>query len=237
MQRHGHAPAAVDHAAGPLAAHARGHAARHRPRLQPRRDEPRGRHAPTTATRSARRRRCSSARRCRALPSLRTLPEHVETLANQLRCGRLTRAHRALRRRRPRRRRRLGRPVVDRADRPASARWPAVAAARRPRSTGNDEVQTALWILGFAGLTFSTTLAMRAAARALRRHLERVGSSPWRPRTTPSPGPTCSSRAPAPGRRSPASCSSRSRSTSSGSSRSPGCRSAGWPPWCCCSAS
>ena len=52
----------------------------------------------------------------------------------------------------------------------------------RPRSllvagamTGSDDMQTALWILGFAGLTFSTTLAMRGAARALRRHLERVG--------------------------------------------------------------
>ena len=40
--------------------------------------------------------------------------------------------------------------------------------------TGSDDIRTALWILGFAGLTFSTTLAMRGAARALRRHLERV---------------------------------------------------------------
>ena len=40
--------------------------------------------------------------------------------------------------------------------------------------TGSDDIRTALWILGFAGLTFSTTLAMRGAARALRRHLERA---------------------------------------------------------------
>ncbi len=40
--------------------------------------------------------------------------------------------------------------------------------------TSDHEVRSALWILGFAGLAFSTTLAMRSAARSLRRHLERV---------------------------------------------------------------
>ena len=40
--------------------------------------------------------------------------------------------------------------------------------------TANHEVRSALWILGFAGLSFSTILAMRGAARALRRNLDRI---------------------------------------------------------------
>lgn len=40
--------------------------------------------------------------------------------------------------------------------------------------TSDHEIRSALWIVGFSGLAFSTTLAMRSAARSLRRHLERV---------------------------------------------------------------
>jgi ubiquinone biosynthesis protein len=109
----------------------------------------------------------------RALPALRTLPEHVETLANQLRSGRLT----------VRTERFAGpdRDVVDiwidRMVIALIAGFSVVASAVLLLAAGvtdDTDIQTALWILGFAGLTFSTTLAMRGAARALRRHLERV---------------------------------------------------------------
>ncbi len=109
----------------------------------------------------------------RALPALRTLPEHAETLANQLRPGRLTVQtehfagddHDAVD------------SWVDRLVIAAIAGFSVVASAVLLLAAGmtNDhEVRSALWILGFTGLTFSTVLAMRAAARALRRNLERV---------------------------------------------------------------
>lgn len=109
----------------------------------------------------------------RALPALRTLPEHAETLANQLRSGRLTVQtehfagddHDAVD------------SWVDRLVIAAIAGFSVVASAVLLLAAGmtNDhEVRSALWILGFTGLTFSTVLAMRAAARALRRNLERV---------------------------------------------------------------
>ncbi len=109
----------------------------------------------------------------RALPALRTLPEHAETLANQLRSGRLT----------VRTERFAG------ADRDAVDTWvdrlvialvagmsvigSAVVLFAAAMTDGTD-IRTALWILGFAGLTFSTTLAMRGVARALRRNLGRI---------------------------------------------------------------
>jgi ubiquinone biosynthesis protein len=108
-----------------------------------------------------------------ALPALRTLPEHAETLANQLRSGRLT----------VRTERFAGadRDVVDAwVDRLVIALIAGMSVIGSAvvllaaAMTGSDDIRTALWILGFAGLTFSTTLAMRGAARALRRHLERV---------------------------------------------------------------
>ena len=109
----------------------------------------------------------------RALPSLRTLPEHAETLANQLRSGRMT----------------VRTEHFSGADYKAVDFWvdrfvialiagcSVVASAVLLLAAGvtsNHEVRSALWILGFSGLAFSTTLAMRSAARSLRRHLERV---------------------------------------------------------------
>ena len=166
-------PAAFDHAAGPLDVHARGHAQGDRPRLQLRLAEPADRqHRSPRRVRHARGDR-SSARLVRALPSLRTLPEHAETLANQLRSGRMTvrtehfsgRDHEAVDF------------WVDRFVIALIAGFSVVGSAVLLLAAGvtsNHEVRSALWILGFTGLAFSTTLAMRSAARSLRRHLERV---------------------------------------------------------------
>jgi ubiquinone biosynthesis protein len=109
----------------------------------------------------------------RSLPSLRTLPEHVETIAGQLRAGRLT----------VRTERYAGtdRAVVDQwVDRlvltgiggagvVASAIVLLAAAA-----THEHDVRVALWILGFAGLACASVLLMREAARALRRLPARI---------------------------------------------------------------
>jgi ubiquinone biosynthesis protein len=109
----------------------------------------------------------------RSLPSLRTLPEHAETLANQLRSGRMT----------VRTEHFSGEDYkavdfwVDRFVIALVAGFSVVASAVLLLAAGvtsNHEVRSALWILGFTGLAFSTTLAMRSAARSLRRHLERV---------------------------------------------------------------
>jgi ubiquinone biosynthesis protein len=109
----------------------------------------------------------------RSLPPLRTLPEHAETLANQLRSGRLT----------------LRTEQFAGGDRNVVQGWvdhlviagiggfSAVASALllfAAASTEEDSVQTALWIVGFAGLTFATVLLMRGAARALRRQSARI---------------------------------------------------------------
>jgi ubiquinone biosynthesis protein len=104
----------------------------------------------------------------RQIPSLRTLPEHVETIANQLRAGRLT----------VRTERYAGgdRVVVESwVDRlvlsvvgGALAVFSAlllVAAA----ATDNNGVQKALWIVGFTAAAFATIVLMRVAAQALRR--------------------------------------------------------------------
>ena len=109
-----------------------------------------------------------------ALPALRTLPEHAETLANQLRSGRLTV-----------RTERFSGPDgvavdawVDRLVIALIAGLSVIGSAvvlLAAAMTDSGNIRTALWILGFAGLTFATTLAMRGAARALRRHLERIG--------------------------------------------------------------
>lgn len=109
----------------------------------------------------------------RSLPALRTLPEHAETLANQLRGGRLT----------VRTEHFAGQDYdavdfwVDRLVLALVAGFSVVGSAvllLAAGMTSDREVRSVLWILGFSGLAFSTTLAMRAAARALRRHLERV---------------------------------------------------------------
>ena len=103
----------------------------------------------------------------RALPALRTLPEHAEALAGQLRSGRLS----------VRSERYAGgdRDVVNGwMDRVLVAaggrhrrRHQRDAAGRRRASTSDTDVQTALWILGFSGLTASTVLLMRTIAQAL----------------------------------------------------------------------
>lgn len=109
----------------------------------------------------------------RALPALRTLPEHAETLANQLRSGRLSVRHELF----------AGesRGVVDNwVDRiviAASGGFGAVAGALvlfAAAVTDDHELRAALWILGFAGLTGGSVLLMRAAARALRRTAGRI---------------------------------------------------------------
>ena len=109
----------------------------------------------------------------RQLPSLRTLPEHVETIANQLRAGRLT--VRTERFAGPDRGivegwvDRLVVSVVGGALALFSALLLVAAAA-----TDDDGVQKALWILGFAAGALAIILLMRAAAQALRRQAGRI---------------------------------------------------------------
>jgi ubiquinone biosynthesis protein len=102
----------------------------------------------------------------RALPALRTLPEHAETLASQLRTGRLVvRAER------------YGggdRPVVDAwLDRVLVAAAGGIGALTSATvlaagSMANDRsVRDACWVLGFAGLTAATTLLLRTVAQSL----------------------------------------------------------------------
>ncbi|HEY3729026.1 MAG TPA: AarF/UbiB family protein [Solirubrobacteraceae bacterium] len=102
----------------------------------------------------------------RALPALRTLPEHAEALATQLRAGRLT----------VRTERYAG------ADREVVEGWlnrvlVAVASAAGAIASGGilvagslariKGVQDALWILGFAGLTGALILLTRTIAQSL----------------------------------------------------------------------
>ena len=109
----------------------------------------------------------------RSLPSLRTLPEHMETIAGQLRGGRLT----------VRTERYAGadREVVDRwVDRLviAGIGGAGVLASSivllAAAATHDHDVRVALWILGFSGLTCASVLLMRGAARALRRTPSRI---------------------------------------------------------------
>jgi ubiquinone biosynthesis protein len=104
----------------------------------------------------------------RSLPALRTLPEHIETLANQLRAGRLT----------VRTERYAGgdREIVDgwidRIVLAAVGGFGAVASALllfAASGTADEDIKNSLWVLGFAGLTFAAVVLMRSAARALRR--------------------------------------------------------------------
>ena len=104
----------------------------------------------------------------RALPSLRTLPEHAETLANQLRAGRLT----------------VRTEHYAGGDRDAVDAWVdrfviglvgglgAITSALllvAASATADNDVKHALWVLGFGGLAGASVLLMRSAARALRR--------------------------------------------------------------------
>lgn len=110
----------------------------------------------------------------RLLPALRTLPEHAEAIAGQLRAGSLTvRSERYGGR---------DRQVVDDwVDRGVlalvgsagtiSSALLLIAAA----ATSDHKVQMALWILGFGSMAVAAILTFRGAARALRRHAARLG--------------------------------------------------------------
>jgi ubiquinone biosynthesis protein len=104
----------------------------------------------------------------RALPSLRTLPEHTEAIANQMRAGRFT----VRTERYAGNDRRIVEQWVDRALLAAVGAIGTVASAllilAGSLSTDSD-IQEALWVLGFSGLAFSAMLLMRSAAQALRR--------------------------------------------------------------------
>ena len=103
----------------------------------------------------------------RALPALRTLPDHAEAIAEQLRAGRLT----------------VHTPRYGGDDRAVVDEWVnrgivtsigvggAIASALvllAGSHTGDSGVRDALWSIGFSGMAFATVLIMRAAARALR---------------------------------------------------------------------
>ena len=104
----------------------------------------------------------------RALPSLRTLPEHTEAIANQLRSGRLT----VRTERYSGGDRRVVETWIDRVTLAATGLLGSIACAillLAAAITDDSDIQQALWIVGFAGLAFSCVLLMRAAAQALRR--------------------------------------------------------------------
>lgn len=104
----------------------------------------------------------------RSLPALRTLPEHAETLANQLRAGRLT----------VRTERYAGgdRAVVEHwLDRVVVAGVGTVGALSSSvlllagTNAADEGIRDALLAVGFAGLAFATALLMRTAAQARHR--------------------------------------------------------------------
>ncbi|MGZ4677802.1 MAG: ABC1 kinase family protein [Acidimicrobiia bacterium] len=104
----------------------------------------------------------------RALPSLRTLPEAMEAISGQLRAGRLTvrTEHYSGR----------DRAVVDRWMSQALVAFSGGAGALASAAlliaaggTHAEDVRQTLWVLGFGGLTFSSTLLMRTVAQAMHR--------------------------------------------------------------------
>jgi ubiquinone biosynthesis protein len=105
----------------------------------------------------------------RALPSLRTMPEHLEALAGQLRAGVMT----VRTERYAGNDRRVVELWIDRLALIAVGGLGAIASALlllAGSATSNDEgVRGTLWGLGFAGLTFASVLLMRAVAQILRR--------------------------------------------------------------------
>ena len=104
----------------------------------------------------------------RALPSLRTLPESMEAISGQLRAGRLTL-----------RTEHFGgedREVVDRWMSQALVTFSGGAGALASAAlliaagvTHAEDARQTLWVLGFGGLTFSSTLLMRTVAQAMHR--------------------------------------------------------------------
>jgi ubiquinone biosynthesis protein len=109
----------------------------------------------------------------RALPSLRTLPEHAEAISEQLRSGRLTvRAERYAGGDRA-----VVESLVDRLVLAiVGTGGTAASGLILLAASGADEGTEAnvLWILGLSGLTAGSVLMMRAAARALRRQAGRI---------------------------------------------------------------
>lgn len=102
----------------------------------------------------------------RALPALRTLPEHAEALATQLRSGRLVmRTERYAGSDRVVLEGWLNRALVAAAS-AAGALASGVVLAAGSLTTVTD-VRDALWTLGFTGLTGSSVLLMRTVAQAL----------------------------------------------------------------------
>jgi ubiquinone biosynthesis protein len=109
----------------------------------------------------------------RSLPALRTLPEHAETLANQLRSGRLSVRTELF----AGESRHVADNWIDRIVIAMTGGFGTVAGSIvlfAASTTDDREVRTALWLLGFAGLGFGSVLLMRAAARALRRTAGRI---------------------------------------------------------------
>jgi ubiquinone biosynthesis protein len=106
----------------------------------------------------------------RALPSLRTMPENIEALANQLRAGVLTmRTDRYAGNDRV-----VVERWIDRVALIAVAGFGAIASAllllAGSATTASEEgIRGTLWGIGFAGLSFSAVLMMRAVAQILRR--------------------------------------------------------------------
>ena len=105
----------------------------------------------------------------RALPSLRTMPEHMEALANQLRAGVLS----VRTERYAGNDRHIVEQWIDRLALVAVGGFGAIASGLlllAGSATSHDEgVRATLWGLGFAGLTFASVLLMRAVAQILRR--------------------------------------------------------------------
>jgi ubiquinone biosynthesis protein len=103
----------------------------------------------------------------RALPSLRTLPDHAETLANQLRVGRLTvRTERFATQDRAVVDQWLNRALVGLSGSFGAVASGIVLAAGALAHTHG--VRLALWVLGFSGLALSGVLVMRTVAQSLR---------------------------------------------------------------------
>ena len=103
----------------------------------------------------------------RALPALRTIPDHAETLANQLRAGRLTvRSERYAAGDRVVVEQWINRVLVIAAG-GLGAITSAIVLAAGSLSPDHD-VRTALWVLGFSGLTLASVLLMRTVAQSLR---------------------------------------------------------------------
>jgi ubiquinone biosynthesis protein len=105
----------------------------------------------------------------RALPSLRTMPEHMEALANQLRAGVLS----VRTERYAGNDRHIVEQWIDRLALVAVGGFGAIASGLlliAGSATSHDEgVRATLWGIGFAGLTFASVLMMRAVAQILRR--------------------------------------------------------------------